>query len=191
LLVTLIIKPIKNQRIRHRGPWWLLLFAGVLLFALGFVIIILPVQSYYFLTKLFAVVLFVAGAAKVAFAFSRQRDVPIWTWIFVGGAANIFVAVYFFAYAAVGLVFLPVITAFFLLFSGLLVTGSALDLRSRGRDNWTVPLVAGILIITMAGFILTSFTFAGIEVITWLGLGFILSGGVRMFFSFSFPPKLV
>jgi len=161
----------------------------VTLFALGLVIIILPIQSYYFLARLFAVVLFIAGTAKVAFAFFRQRDVPVWTWIFVDGAVNILVAVYLFAFSAVGLVLLPMITAFFLLFSGLLVTGSALDMRSRSRGNWTVPLVAGILIITMAGFILTSFTFEGIALITWAGLGFMLSGGVRVFFSFMFSPK--
>ena len=151
----------------EKKHWWSPLILGILVLALGIVILIFPQASYLTMTLLFGIVIALSGIMYIGLSFSKE--VKGRGWLIVSGIVEI----------------IPIVLGFWLLFKGFTLIGMGYSLSSIKGSGWGWTIFSAILLILCGAIILLQPVFYGIEaVILWSGVSFIIGGCTLMNYAF-------
>lgn len=163
---------------RYRNPirgWWVSLLLGIILFVIGVIVFIHPVQSFLFFAYLFGVTMIVSGVIELygGIITSAQRGKG---WLIAAGAIEILLGITLLLLPNVLLTLLPYILAFWLMFRGFLSIGIASDMMAYGirGGGWTIFFA--ILLIVLSFIILINPIIGAGVIVIWMGLSLLAAG---------------
>lgn len=125
--------------------WWISLLLGLLYIALAIWLFAKPMATYFALSVLFSVFMFVSGVSEIVFAAANRNTLPAWGWYLAGGVIDLIIGILLLASPGLSMAMLPYILAFWLLFRGFSGIGHSIDLRQYGSRNWGWYLFLAIL----------------------------------------------
>lgn len=182
-----------NSTVKH---WYLPLIIGILFIVFGFYIFTVPLESYIALSAVFAISFVISGVLEIYFSVANRKELEGWGWYLAGGILDLVVGIILWTNPAVSMATLPFFVAFVLLFKSAQGLGFAYDLKNYGVMNWGNIAVWSVLGIILATILLFNPVIAGISIVTFTGVAFILLGIQLISVSFSlkkvkdFPAKL-
>ena len=172
-----IYKTIENA-IKH---WYLPLIVGVLLIVLGIWTLTTPVESYIMLSIVFAVGFFLSGIFEMIFALSNKHK--SWRWSFALGLLSIIIGLLMILNPAISMATLPFYVGFMLLFHSILGICSAYEMRQYGIMDWGWLMLVAVLALIFSFIMLWNPLFAGVSIVVWTGIAFIVTGFYMIYFS--------
>ena len=181
---------ITNQTVLRRiaypaSHWWLSLLLGILFIIIGVWVLKTPVASYLALVTIFSAVLIINGVAEIfsALFMTSQQDSGGWGWILAGGIIDILIAILIMSKPGITVIILSFFIAFGLLFRSMMAIGAAIDLKKSHDSYWGLLLLIGIIGLIFPFIILRNPDIAGLTVVFWTGLAFIIIGVFRVLLS--------
>lgn len=172
-----IYKTIENA-IKH---WYLPLIVGVLLIVLGIWTFTTPLESYIMLSIVFAVGFFLSGIFEMIFALSNKHK--SWRWSFALGLLSIIIGLLMILNPAISMATLPFYVGFMLLFHSILGICSAYEMRQYGIMDWGWLMLVAVLALIFSFIMLWNPLFAGVSIVVWTGIAFIVTGFYMIYFS--------
>lgn len=167
----------------EKKHWWSPLILGILVLALGIVILIFPQASYLTMTLLFGIVIALSGIMYIGLSFSKE--IKGRGWLIVSGIVEIFLGIFLALSPAISALVIPIVLGFWLLFKGFTLIGMGYSLSSIKGSGWGWTIFSAILLILCGAIILLQPVFYGIEaVILWSGVSFIIGGCTLMNYAF-------
>ena len=148
---------------------------GIILLALGIVILIFPEASYITMSVLFGIVIALSGIMYIWMGFQRQLKGK--GWFIVGGIVELGLGIFLTLNPALSAIALPMVLGFWLLFKGFSLLGLTLSVRSGEYAGWGVAVFSGAMLILCGMIILMQPLLYGAEaVILWTGVSLIIGG---------------
>lgn len=173
-------KSIKNV-VQH---WYLLLVIGVLFIAVGVYTFSAPLASYLALSYLFSISFLIAGVSEITFAVSNRKQLDSWGWSLIMGIATAIIGMLLITDPTISMVIVPYYVGFTGLFRSLGAVSMALELRRYGVQDWGILLFIGILGVLFSFILLWHPLLAGMNLVFWTALIFIMSGIFSSYLAF-------
>ena len=167
-----------EKAIKH---WYLPLIVGVLLIVLGIWTFTTPLDSYIMLSIVFAVGFFLSGIFEMIFALSNKHK--SWRWSFALGLLSIIIGLLMILNPAISMATLPFYVGFMLLFHSILGICSAYEMRQYGIMDWGWLMLVAVLALIFSFIMLWNPLFAGVSIVVWTGIAFIVTGFYMIYFS--------
>ena len=159
----------------EKKHWWSHVILGIILLALGIVILIFPEASYITMSVLFGIVIALSGIMYIWMGFQRQLKGK--GWYIVGGIVELGLGIFLTLNPALSAIALPMVLGFWLLFKGFSLLGLTLSVRSGEYAGWGVAVFSGAMLILCGMIILMQPLLYGAEaVILWTGVSLIIGG---------------
>lgn len=156
--------------------WYLSLIAGIIFIGVGILVFSTPLESYVTLSIIFSVSFLVTGIMDSIFSITNRDEMEGWGWNLALGLLTIVVGILLIIHPEVSMVTLPFIVGFVVLFRSIMAIGVALDLRSYYVLDWGYLMVMGVLGVIFSFILLWNPVFAGMTLIFWTALAFIVLG---------------
>ena len=172
-----IYKTIESA-IKH---WYLPLIVGVLLIVLGIWTLTTPLESYLMLSIVFAVGFFLSGVFEMIFALTNKHK--SWGWSLALGILSIVIGLLLIMNPAISMVTLPFYVGFMLLFHSILGISSAYEMRRYGIMDWGWLMLVAVLGMIFSFIMLWNPIFAGLNIVVWTGIAFLVTGIYMIYFS--------
>ena len=172
-----IYKTIESA-IKH---WYLPLIVGILLIVLGIWTLITPLESYLMLSIVFAVGFFLSGVFEMIFALTNKHK--SWGWSLALGILSIIIGLLLIMNPAISMVTLPFYVGFMLLFHSILGISSAYEMRRYGIMDWGWLMLVAVLGMIFSFIMLWNPIFAGLNIVVWTGIAFLVTGIYMIYFS--------
>jgi uncharacterized membrane protein HdeD (DUF308 family) len=172
-----IYKTIESA-IKH---WYLPLVVGVLLIVLGIWTLTTPLESYLMLSIVFAVGFFLSGVFEMIFALTNKHK--SWGWSLALGILSIIIGLLLIMNPAISMVTLPFYVGFMLLFHSILGISSAYEMRRYGIMDWGWLMLVAVLGMIFSFIMLWNPIFAGLNIVVWTGIAFLVTGIYMIYFS--------
>lgn len=182
-----------NSTVKH---WYLPLIIGVLFIIFGFYIFTVPLESYIALSAVFAISFVISGVLEIYFSLANRKELEGWGWYLAGGILDLLVGIILWTNPTVSMATLPLFIAFVLMFKSAQGLGFAYDLKNYGVMNWGNIAIWSVLGLIIASVLLLNPVIAGISLVTFTAISFILLGVQLISVSFSlkkvkdYPGKL-
>ena len=170
-----------NSSIRN---WWLSLILGILYIALAIWLFVNPLASYFALSIVFSVFMFISGLSEIVFAAANRDTLSNWGWYLSGGIIDLLIGILLLASPGLSMAVLPYILAFWLLFRGFAGIGHATDLRRYGSRNWGWYLALAILAVICSIGIIWVPAAGAMTFVFMVGYALLLFGIFRIVVSF-------
>ena len=172
-----IYKTIESA-IKH---WYLPLIVGVLLIVLGIWTLTTPLESYLMLSIVFAVGFFLSGVFEMIFALTNKHK--SWGWSLALGILSIIIGLLLIMNPAISMVTLLFYVGFMLLFHSILGISSAYEMRRYGIMDWGWLMLVAVLGMIFSFIMLWNPIFAGLNIVVWTGIAFLVTGIYMIYFS--------
>ncbi|PWT99233.1 MAG: hypothetical protein C5B52_10980 [Bacteroidetes bacterium] len=156
--------------------WYIPLIIGIVLIFVGIDVFSTPVASYVALSVIFSVSFLVSGILQIIFAVSNRKELPSWGWHLAGGILYTLVGLQLVSRPEISMATLPFIVGFYILFQSSNALGWAFELRNMGVSSWGTIALISVLGILFSFILIWNPAFAGMTLVTWTGLAFILVG---------------
>jgi|SRR5574344_916837 uncharacterized membrane protein HdeD (DUF308 family) len=167
--------------------WWLLLIAGVLLFAMGIVVFCTPGESYISLGIFFGIAILCFGIASLAIAISSQNYFMTRSYNVIGGIIDTLLGIFLCLFPGVSIAILPLVLGCWLLYHSFMLMGLGSDLSVFHVKGWGWPIFAGLLLLVLSIMILIKPFQIGAPVVVLLtGSAFIIAGIIACVIAFRF-----
>jgi uncharacterized membrane protein HdeD (DUF308 family) len=162
-----------DRTIRH---WYIPLIIGILLVILGIDVLVTPIKSYLSLAVFFSLMFLITGIMEIIFSVSNRANLPSWGWYLASGIASTLFGILLLSRPQISILTLPYVVGFFILFHSIYAIGWAYDLKRLGRLNWGNVLLTGVLGVIFSFILLWNPYFAGLTLVIWTGIAFIMIG---------------
>lgn len=157
--------------------WWLSLIVGVVAVAIGFIILVNPVTSYYIFAIWLGAAIFVSGLFGLFLSTSSKNYFVRRGWIIVANIADIIIGLILMFNAIISEVFMPTLLGFWLLYRGATMLIQGFDLRDYGiRDAGWVIFYAALIIALAIAILWLPMTFGIEAVILFIAIAVIAYG---------------
>jgi uncharacterized membrane protein HdeD (DUF308 family) len=175
--------PLKTvvSSIKH---WWIPLIIGVVLAGAGIYVFATPLASYLALSIIFSVSFLVSGILQMTFAIANRKELNSWGWYLAGGILYTLFGILLVSRPEISIVTLPFVVGFFVLFKSANALAWAYDLNSMGIKNWGNIAIVAVLGLIFSFILLWNPLFAGLSLVIWTGLAFLLTGIASIMLSF-------
>jgi uncharacterized membrane protein HdeD (DUF308 family) len=175
--------PLKTvvSSIRH---WWIPMIIGMVLAGAGIYVFATPVASYLALSIIFSVSFLVSGILQITFAIANRKELNSWGWYLAGGILYSLFGILLVSRPEISIVTLPFVVGFFVLFKSANALAWAYDLNSMGIKNWGNIAIVAVLGLIFSFILLWNPLFAGLSLVIWTGLAFLLTGIASIMLSF-------
>ncbi len=164
--------------------WWLALLSGILFIIAGIWVLRTPLESYFLLAMLFAMIFLVTGAIEVFTAIAGRKVVTGWGWTLAGGILDLLVGFILVSNPLLSATVLPFVVGFGVLFRSVMAIGGSLEMKSMGVPSWGWLLALGIIGLLCSFILLSNPLFAGMTVVVWTAMAFIAIGIARIWAGF-------
>ncbi len=162
--------------------WFIPFIIGILFIIAGIYTFITPEESYVALSFLFSVLFIISGIAEIIFAFSNRKAMDNWAWILFFGILSAAIGTLLFLNPKISMATMPFYIGFLILFRSIAGVSFALDLKSYGILDWGNFMVLSVLGIIFSFILLWNPYFAGMAIVFWTGLVFIIAGAFIIYF---------
>ncbi len=176
------IKPLKGS-IKY---WYLSLIIGVLFILLGFWIFRTPLEAYITLAILFSISFFVNGIIEIIFSISNRKELSSWGWFLTTGIIDFLFGLWLMTSPELSVAVLPIYLGLMLLFRSVTAIGFSFELQSYGSKQWGWLLALGALGMLFSFILIWNPIVAGITIVFWTAMAFIIYGFSRVVISFRF-----
>lgn len=167
----------------EKKHWWSPLILGIIVLALGIVILLFPQTSYITMSLLFGVVIALSGIMYIGTGLSKK--VKGRGWLIVCGIIELAFGIFLMFSPAVSALTLPLFLGFWLLFKGFSLLGLGISTSSIKGSGWGWTLFSAALLIICGAIILLQPILYGVEaVILWTGVSFIIGGCTLLNYAF-------
>ncbi len=167
----------------EKRHWWIPLLLGIIVLALGVVVLLFPQTSYFTMTLLFGVVIILSGVMYLGMATSKE--VKGRGWLIASGIIEIILGIVLAMMPAISAIALPLCLGFWLIFKGSSLIGIGYGLSKIKGSGWGWTLFSALLLIICGIIILLQPLLYGMEaVIWWVGISFIIGGCTLMNYGF-------
>ena len=167
----------------EKKHWWSPLILGIIILALGIVVLVFPEASYFTMSMLFGVVIAISGIMYIGMGFSKE--VKGKGWLIFSGCIEVILGIFLALSPAITALTLPLFLGFWLLFKGMTLIGMGSSLSKIRGSGWGWTIFSAILLIICGAIILLQPLFYGIEaVILWTGVSFIIGGCTLLNYAF-------
>ena|SRR5690554_5133824 len=156
--------------------WYLPLITGIIFILVGIWVFRTPLGSYITLALLFSLTFLVAGLIEIIYAVANRKEIDSWGWSLAGGLVDLFIGILLVSQPQVSIAFLPIYIGFGILFRSAVAIGWALELKRQKIMDWGNLLGIGILGSIFAFIILWNPLFAGMTLVIYTGIAFLLVG---------------
>lgn len=157
--------------------WWLSLIVGIVAVAIGFIILVNPVTSYYIFAIWLGAAIFVSGLFGLILSTSSKNYFVRRGWIIVANIADIIIGLILMFNAIISEVFMPTLLGFWLLYRGATMLTQGFDLRDYGiRDAGWVIFYAALIIALAIAILWLPMTFGIEAVILFIAIAVIAYG---------------
>ena len=164
--------------------WWIPLIIGVVLAGAGVYVFATPLASYLALSLIFSVSFLVSGVLQMTFAIANRKELNSWGWYLAGGILYSLFGILLVSRPEISIVTLPFVVGFFVLFKSANALAWAYDLNSMGIKNWGNIAIVAVLGLIFSFILLWNPLFAGLSLVVWTGLAFLLTGIASIMLSF-------
>ena len=164
--------------------WYLILILGIILIFVGIWVFNTPVLSYATLSILFAAAFLVTGILEIAYVISNSKEMEKWGWSLVSGIIDLLIGILLMALPATAMMFLAFYVGFGILFRSTLAIGRSIDLKRWHIAGWGYLLLIGILGLIFSFILIWNPIFAGLTIVFYTGMSFIMIGIFQVFLSF-------
>lgn len=157
--------------------WWLSLIVGIVAVAIGFIILVNPVTSYYIFAIWLGAAIFVSGLFGLILSTGSKNYFVRRGWIIVANIADIIIGLILMFNAIISEVFMPTLLGFWLLYRGATMLTQGFDLRDYGiRDAGWVIFYAALIIALAIAILWLPMTFGIEAVILFIAIAVIAYG---------------
>ena len=157
--------------------WWLSLIVGIVAIAIGFIILVNPVTSYYIFAIWLGAAIFVSGLFGLILSTGSKNYFVRRGWIIVANIADIIIGLILMFNAIISEVFMPTLLGFWLLYRGATMLTQGFDLRDYGiRDAGWVIFYAALIIALAIAILWLPMTFGIEAVILFIAIAVIAYG---------------
>jgi uncharacterized membrane protein HdeD (DUF308 family) len=172
-------KTVRNA-VKH---WYLPLIAGIVFVAVGIWVFATPAESYVALSIVFSISFLVNGIFETYFSIANKDELENWGWSLALGIMSLIVGFILILHPSISLTTLPIFVGFVVLYRSIMAVSFSLDLKNYGIIEWGSLMVIGILGILLGFILIWNPVFAGLSLVVWTGLAFIVSGVYSIYFS--------
>ena len=166
--------------------WWLSLIVGIVAVAIGFIILVNPVTSYYIFAIWLGAAIFVSGLFGLILSTGSKNYFVRRGWIIVANIADIIIGLILMFNAIISEVFMPTLLGFWLLYRGATMLTQGFDLRDYGiRDAGWVIFYAALIIALAIAILWLPMTFGIEAVILFIAIAVIAYGISTISLSYS------
>ena len=164
--------------------WFLLLILGVIMILVGIMVFRTPVASYLALSILFSVTFLATGLLEVVYAISNRREIENWGWSLAGGIVDLLIGFLLVTRPDISLTILPFFVGFALMFRSIMSIAWSIELKRLGVSDWGSILLVGILGVILSFILLWNPLFAGMTIVFYTAISFILIGIFQIYLAF-------
>lgn len=152
---------------------------GIIVLALGIIVLIFPQASYLTLTLLFGVTIIMSGIIYIGMATSK--DVKGRGWLIATGLIEIILGIILAMMPAISAIALPICLGFWLMFKGASLIGVGYGSKDSASSGWGWTIFSAIVLIICGIIILMQPILYGMEaVIWWTSISLIIGGCALM-----------
>ncbi len=162
--------------------WYLMLIVGIIFLILGIWTITTPLSAYAALSTVFALGFIIIGITEIGFALDNRHQ--YWGWSLALGILSALVGLLLLLNPAASMVTLPFYVGFTLLFRSISGMISAYEMKQYGILDWGILMLAAVLGLIFSFILLWNPVFAGINIVVWTAITFIVLGVYTIYFSF-------
>lgn len=162
--------------------WYLMLIVGIVFIILGIWTIATPLNAYVALSIVFALGFLISGIVELVFALYNKHQ--NWGWSLALGILTTVVGVLLLIYPEASMLTLPIYVGLTLLFRSISGMVTAYDMKQYGILDWGTLMVAAILGLIFSFILLWNPVFAGVSVVIWTAVSFVVIGAYTVYFSF-------
>ncbi|TAM99194.1 MAG: HdeD family acid-resistance protein [Chitinophagaceae bacterium] len=177
---TQTLKIVKNSV----GGWYLLLILGIIFIIVGIWVWVTPLASFIALSMLFAIAFLVTGILEIIYAVNNTKRQEGWGWSLATGIFDLLIGIILVSRPDISMVALPFYVGFVLFFRSILAISWSIELSKLRANNWGLLLILGILGIIFSFILLWNPLFAGMTIVLYTGLAFVMVGLAQIFLSF-------
>ncbi|MBR5865378.1 MAG: DUF308 domain-containing protein [Alistipes sp.] len=162
------------------GYWWLSLIAGVVLIAIGFIVMVNPAESYFSFATWFGFAVMVTGVLTLVQGLSSNNRYVRRGWLILASIADIIIGIILVFNSLVSAFVMPVLLGAWLLYRGIAMLMQGVDLKSHNvrGSGWLIFYSAIVIVVAIA--VLWMPVTLGVEaVILFVAIAFV-SYGVSM-----------
>lgn len=162
--------------------WYLMLIVGIVFIILGIWTIATPLNAYVALSIVFALGFLISGIVELVFALYNKHQ--NWGWSLALGILTTVVGVLVLIYPEASMLTLPIYVGLTLLFRSISGMVTAYDMKQYGILDWGTLMVTAILGLIFSFILLWNPVFAGVSVVVWTAVAFVIIGAYTVYFSF-------
>ena len=167
----------------EKKHWWSPLILGIILLALGILILLFPGVSYITMSMLFGIVIALSGIMYIGMGIKRKMKGS--GWLIFGGAFELLLGIFLSFSPGVSAIALPLVLGFWLLFKGFSLLGLIFSIGTEEYPGWGITLFTAAMLILCGLVILLQPLLYGPEaVILWTGVSLIIGGCTYMNYGF-------
>ena len=165
--------------------WYLPLILGIVLIAIGVWVFLTPLASYVALSILFAVTFFITGILEIVYAISNSSvQGSNWGWSLAGGIIDFLIGLLLISLPQTAMAFLSFYVGFAIMFRSGMAIGRSIELKRLGASDWGYLLCLGILGLLFSFVLIWNPLFAGLTIVFYTALAFIISGIFQVILAF-------
>lgn len=163
--------------------WYIHAIVGVILILVGIYVFSVPLISYLVLATLFSASFAVTGILQIIFSISNRHELHSWGWHLAGGILYTMLGIVLIARPEISILTLPLVVGFFLLFQSVHAMGWSFDLKNLGYSSWGWITFLSAIGVIFSIILVTNPYFAGLSLVIWTGMTFIVAGFACIMFS--------
>ena len=157
--------------------WWLSLLIGIMAIAIGFIVLVNPVGSYYTFALWMGLAILLSGIMSLLQSLTSQNYFVRRGWLVLASVADIFIGIILLFNSLLAEMILPLLLGFWLLYRGCVMLAQGFDLRSYGRRDAGWVIFYSIIVIALGIAVIWLPSTLGAEVvILFIAIGFITYG---------------
>lgn len=127
--------------------WWLSLISGVVIIAIGFIVIVNPVESYFAFAMWFGFAIMLSGILSLIQGLSSKNRHVRRGWLIMAAVADIIIGTVLVFNSLLSAFIMPILLGAWLLYRGVTMMGQGFDLRAhRVRGGGWVIFYATIVV---------------------------------------------
>ena len=157
--------------------WWLSLLIGIMAIAIGFLVLVNPVGSYYTFALWMGLAILLSGVMGLVQSLTSQNYFVRRGWLVLASVADIIIGIILLFNSLLAEMTLPLLLGFWLLYRGCVMLAQGFDLRSYGRRDAGWVIFYSIIVIALGiAVIWLPSTLGSAVVILFIAIGFITYG---------------
>lgn len=167
------------------GYWWLSLIAGMVLIAIGFIVMVNPAVSYFSFATWFGFAVMLTGVLTLIQSLTSENRYVRRGWLILASIADIIIGIILIFNSLVAAFVMPILLGAWLLYRGTAMLMQGVDLKSHSMrgSGWLIFYSVIVIIVSLA--VLWMPATLGVEaVILFVAIAFVSYGVSMVTFGF-------